>query len=198
MLGTVSGGARCSGLECLRRGPTLCRVGPQPFGPTARRPPAAHRRHRHRHGGGGVLSLLLAIRYLVFPAPRRLSRSHRGRAHARSRTAGLDRRHHRRHGTAGIRGCRSGIRDPRQAKPEGPPVLLLPQVDATVAWTSLVALKLRLRELSIDRPQLAIRRDESGRFHVAGFEIDTETQHDDPASRTGSCASVRSSCATRS
>jgi uncharacterized protein YhdP len=60
-----------------------------------------------------------------------------------------------------------------RARPDGQPVLLLPQVDATVAWTSLVAFQLRLRELSIDRPQLAIRRDKSGRFHVAGFEIET-------------------------
>ena len=125
------------------------------------------------------LSLLLAIRYFVFPA----LDDYRDRiAAALTRDLGqpvsID-------GIAGgwdgwnprlsIRGF--AIRE--KAKPDGPPVLLLPQVDATVAWTSLVALKLRLRELSIERPQLAIRRDKSGRFHVAGFEIETGTQRDD-------------------
>jgi len=126
------------------------------------------------------LSLLLAIRYLVFPAM----------DDYRDRIAGvLTRDLGQPVSIDGITGAWDGwnprlsirgfaIRD--KAKPEGPPVLLLPQVDATVAWTSLVALKLRLRELSIDRPQLALRRDKSGRFHVAGFEIDTETQHDSP------------------
>ncbi|MEO8507850.1 MAG: YhdP family protein [Betaproteobacteria bacterium] len=66
-----------------------------------------------------------------------------------------------------------------RAHPTGKPVLLLPQVDLTVAWTSLAALDLRLRELSIARPELSVRRDTLGRLHIAGIEIDPEAQGDD-------------------
>ena len=69
------------------------------------------------------------------------------------------------------------IRD--RANADGAPVLLLPKVEATIAWTSLLALDLRLRELAIERPQLSVRRDRAGRLHVAGIEIDPETQGDD-------------------
>ncbi|MEO8752971.1 MAG: DUF3971 domain-containing protein, partial [Casimicrobiaceae bacterium] len=63
--------------------------------------------------------------------------------------------------------------------PAAPPVLLLPRVDLVVAWTSLLVLDLRLRELAIDSPELSVRRDASGRLHVAGVEIDPSTQGDD-------------------
>jgi uncharacterized protein (TIGR02099 family) len=125
------------------------------------------------------LALLVAIRYLVFPA---LDEYRDYIAAALSRDLGQPVR------IAAIEGGWDGwnprlsihgfaIRD--KADPDGPPVLLLPQVDLSVAWTSLVALKLRLRELSIERPQLAIRRDKAGRFHIAGFEIDPESHRDD-------------------
>jgi uncharacterized protein (TIGR02099 family) len=125
------------------------------------------------------LSLLLAIRYVVFPAiDDYRDRIAAALTHDLGQPVAID-------GIAGgwdgwnprlsIRGF--AIRD--KANPDGAPVLLLPQVNLTVAWTSLVALKLRLRELSVDRPQLAVRRDKQGRFHVAGFEIDTGTQRDD-------------------
>ena len=65
------------------------------------------------------------------------------------------------------------------ANPAAPPVLLLPQVDLIVAWTSVLVLDLRLRELSIERPQLSVRRDVAGRLHVAGVEIDPDAQGDD-------------------
>jgi uncharacterized protein (TIGR02099 family) len=69
------------------------------------------------------------------------------------------------------------IRD--RALPTGAPVLLLPRVDLLVAWTSLLVFDLRLKELSIERPELSIRRDALGRLHIAGFEIDPEAQDDD-------------------
>jgi uncharacterized protein (TIGR02099 family) len=61
----------------------------------------------------------------------------------------------------------------------GSAVAVLPHMRMVVAWTSLPALSLRLKELSIDRPQLAIRRDDVGMLHVAGVTIDPETSHDD-------------------
>ncbi len=65
------------------------------------------------------------------------------------------------------------------ANPAAPPVLLLPRVDLVVAWTSVLVLDLRLRELAIDSPELSVRRDTSGRLHVAGVEIDPDTQGND-------------------
>jgi uncharacterized protein YhdP len=48
-----------------------------------------------------------------------------------------------------------------------------------VAWTSVLALDLQLRELTIERPELAVRRDTAGRLHIAGVEIDPNAQSDD-------------------
>jgi uncharacterized protein (TIGR02099 family) len=59
------------------------------------------------------------------------------------------------------------------------PVLELPQVDLVVSWTSLPLLDLRLRELVLEGARLAVRRDERGRFHVAGIEIDPQAAGDD-------------------
>jgi uncharacterized protein (TIGR02099 family) len=69
------------------------------------------------------------------------------------------------------------IRDRAEASAE--PVLDLPRVDLVVSWTSLPFLDLRLKELSIDRPQLSVRRDVYGRLHVAGIEFDPEKESDD-------------------
>ncbi|MEO8537524.1 MAG: YhdP family protein, partial [Betaproteobacteria bacterium] len=54
-------------------------------------------------------------------------------------------------------------------------LLELPHVDLLVAWTSLPAMQLRLKELLIDGPRLAVRRDKAGRLHLAGIERDTAT-----------------------
>ena len=73
------------------------------------------------------------------------------------------------------------IRDP--ANPTGPPALLLPRVELAVAWTSLLVADLRLKELTIERAQLAIRRGADGSLHVAGIEIDP-TVHSDTSPAT--------------
>ena len=52
------------------------------------------------------------------------------------------------------------------------PVLELPHVELVAAWTSLPLFELRVKQLSIDRPMLAVRRDAQGHFHVAGIVID--------------------------
>jgi uncharacterized protein (TIGR02099 family) len=59
------------------------------------------------------------------------------------------------------------------------PLLDLPDIEMIVAWTSLPLLELRLKELVIERPRLAIRRDRDGRVHVAGIEIDPEQMRDE-------------------
>ena len=74
-----------------------------------------------------------------------------------------------------IRGVQIHDRD----HPADAPLVDLPRVDLVVSWTSLPFLDLRLKQLSIDRPQLAVRRDERGRLHLAGIEIDPERQNDD-------------------
>ncbi|MFO1324557.1 MAG: YhdP family protein [Burkholderiales bacterium] len=125
------------------------------------------------------LSLLLVIRYVAFPAI----------DDYRSRIAsGLERQLGLPVTIDSIVGGWDGwnprlsingfaIRD--RAQPAGKPVLLLPRVDLVVAWTSLVAFDLRLKELSIERPELSVRRDAQGRLHVGGFEIDPESPADD-------------------
>jgi len=53
-------------------------------------------------------------------------------------------------------------------------VLRLPEIAATVSWWSLPLADLRLRELSIDRPELAITRLPDRRIKVAGLSIDPD------------------------
>ena len=48
----------------------------------------------------------------------------------------------------------------------------LPDMRLTIAWDSLLFLKLRLKQLSIDRPRLDVRRDARGMLHVAGMSFD--------------------------
>ncbi len=59
------------------------------------------------------------------------------------------------------------------------PLLELPRVEATVSWWSLPLLDLRLKQLEIDGPRLAISRDIGGRLHIAGLEIDPQSTVDD-------------------
>ena len=54
----------------------------------------------------------------------------------------------------------------------GAPLLTLPALHLTVAWTSLLFLDLRFKELALEQPQLAVRRDASGMLHVAGLAFD--------------------------
>ncbi len=59
------------------------------------------------------------------------------------------------------------------------PLVELPEVDVTLAWTSLPLMQLRLKQLVIERPRLAVRRDRAGVLHVAGLEFDPTLQSDD-------------------
>ena len=54
---------------------------------------------------------------------------------------------------------------------DGRAALSLPGIEATVAWSSLVVWAPRFYSLIFERPRLEIRRDEAGKFHVAGIEL---------------------------
>jgi uncharacterized protein (TIGR02099 family) len=54
---------------------------------------------------------------------------------------------------------------------DGRAALTLPGIEATVAWTSALIWAPRFYSLVFDRPRLEIRRDEAGKFHVAGIEL---------------------------
>jgi len=64
-------------------------------------------------------------------------------------------------------------------RPSGTPVLTLPALHLTVAWTSLLFLDLRFKELVLERPQLAVHRDSSGMLHVAGLAFDLAQPRED-------------------
>ncbi len=61
---------------------------------------------------------------------------------------------------------------------DGRAALTLPAVEATLAWTSALIASLRFYSLVFDRPRLEIRRDEAGRFYVAGIELHAEQAGD--------------------
>jgi uncharacterized protein (TIGR02099 family) len=64
---------------------------------------------------------------------------------------------------------------------DGTPLLTLPEVHLTVAWTSLLFIDLRFKEAVLDRPQLAVRRDAQGILHVAGLTFDPAQGREDSA-----------------
>lgn len=65
-----------------------------------------------------------------------------------------------------------GFRVLDRARANPTPLLLLPKLEMIVAWTSVPLLELRLKELIIEGPRLAIRRDRSGVLRIAGLEFD--------------------------
>ena len=54
---------------------------------------------------------------------------------------------------------------------DGRAALTLPAVEATVSWVSALIGSPRFYSLVFDRPRLEIRRDEAGKFYVAGIEL---------------------------
>jgi uncharacterized protein (TIGR02099 family) len=75
--------------------------------------------------------------------------------------------------TAGWDGLRPelDLRDLRVHDGAGNLVLALPAVEAVLSWTSMLVNSVRFHSLTIDRPDLAIRRDAQGEFHVAGLRL---------------------------
>ncbi len=75
----------------------------------------------------------------------------------------------------------TGFRVRDSARVASLPLLELPQVEMIVAWTSMPFLELRLKQLVIERPRLALRRDRAGMLHVGGIEIDPADVEGEPA-----------------
>lgn len=61
----------------------------------------------------------------------------------------------------------------------GEVALALPQVDATLSWTSVGALEPRFHRLAIRAPEIEIRRLPHGRFAVAGIVLDPNAPQGD-------------------
>src|SRR6266849_9940633 len=61
---------------------------------------------------------------------------------------------------------------------EGREALSLPAVEATLSWISALIGSPRFYSLVFDRPRLEIRRDEAGRFYVAGIQLHAEQAGD--------------------
>ena len=61
---------------------------------------------------------------------------------------------------------------------DGRAALTLPAVEATLGWISAVIGSPRFYSLVFDRPRLEIRRDDAGRFYVAGIELHAEQAGD--------------------
>ena len=124
-------------------------------------------------------ALLLAVRFVVFP---------RAEAYRDTVTAALSRQLGQ---PVEIDGLTTGwdgwnpklvvhgfrVRD--HALAAAVPLLELPEIEMIVAWTSLPLFDLRLKQLSIERPRIALRRDTAGKLHIAGMEIDPEHPPED-------------------
>jgi uncharacterized protein (TIGR02099 family) len=61
---------------------------------------------------------------------------------------------------------------------DGRAALTLPAVEATVSWISALIGSARFYSLVFDQPRIEIRRDEAGKFYVAGIELHTEQAGD--------------------
>ncbi len=64
---------------------------------------------------------------------------------------------------------------------QGQPALVLPRIDASVSWLSLLAAELRLASLEIERPELLIRRDVQGKIYIGSVAIKSEGTDNDLA-----------------
>lgn len=118
----------------------------------------------------GMASLVLALRYWVMPD---IERYHSEIAGFAARALGAP------VAVQKIEADWSGIHprlhltQVRVLDPQGEAALQLQQVDAVVAWRSMLYGELRLRSLSLVQPELTVRRDAQGGWHVAGFQLQT-------------------------
>ncbi len=64
----------------------------------------------------------------------------------------------------------------RVSDPDGNPVLVLPKIEGTVSWRSVLRGELNFHEIMIDRPALVTRRDTEGHLHIAGVVLNGAQQ----------------------
>ena len=115
-----------------------------------------------------LAALVLAVRFWVLPDIER----YRGDiVAAMSRGIGLPVRVGRIE--AGWFGLRPQITlsDVRIHDAQGREALVLPSIHNVIAWRSLLHRELRLHQLAIDGPRLAVRRDAAGDLYVAGMKL---------------------------
>lgn len=111
---------------------------------------------------------VLAARYWLLP---NIERYREDIVAAASRSVGL------KVSAARIEAAWSGLRpqlffaDVRVFDRDGREALVLPAVEAAVAWRSLLHAELRLHSLAIDGPRLTLRRDPQGAIYVAGIRL---------------------------
>lgn len=67
------------------------------------------------------------------------------------------------------------LSDVRILDRQGQVALNLPLLENTVAWTSLPAAELRFHSLLIDSPELSVKRDAQGHWHVAGIALEAQS-----------------------
>ncbi|MEI7455870.1 MAG: YhdP family protein [Nitrosomonadales bacterium] len=73
------------------------------------------------------------------------------------------------------------LSDVRILDKQGQPALVLPQIDTSMSWLSLLAAELRLTSLEIDRPTLLIRRDVSGKLFIGSVAVSSGNNDNDLA-----------------
>jgi uncharacterized protein (TIGR02099 family) len=66
---------------------------------------------------------------------------------------------------------RLGFTDVRILDGQRRPALVLPRIDGSVSWLSLLFAELRLASLEIDRPELLVRRDAQGGVFIGGVAL---------------------------
>ncbi len=66
---------------------------------------------------------------------------------------------------------RLNFTDVRILDAQGQAALVLPSIDTSVSWMSLLTAELRFASFEIDRPELLIRRDAQGQFFIGGVAL---------------------------
>ncbi len=61
------------------------------------------------------------------------------------------------------------------------PALVLPRINSSISWISLINAELQLTNLEVDRPELLIRRDVQGRIYIGGVPLSKQGGDNDLA-----------------
>ncbi|HET7833137.1 MAG TPA: YhdP family protein [Gallionella sp.] len=69
---------------------------------------------------------------------------------------------------------RLNLSDVRILDEQRNPALVLPRINGSISWMSLLTSELRLASLEIDRPELLVRRDAKGKIFIGGVALSRE------------------------